>query len=86
MESKKKLKESTSYDLHGALDFLLVECAVSNRSMAKRFCVPYKNVLAEGQDPAFASSELEVVISVQWNGKLTKGPANLPEPDKGNPQ
>ncbi len=83
---KKKLKESTSYDLHSALDYMLVECAVSNRSMHKRFGVPYKNVLCEGQDPKYADSRLEVEISVKWNAKLTKAPDDLPEPDKSNPQ
>lgn len=84
--TKKKIKDSTAYDIHSILDYMLVECAVSNVSMGKRLSIPYKNVLCEGQDPKYAESHLEVEIKVIWNAKLTKAPADTPEPDKGNPQ
>ncbi len=64
------------------LDYMLVECAVSNRSMGKLFRVPYKNVLAEGQDPEFANAELYIEILVKWDAKHPPQKHELPEPDK----
>lgn len=83
---RKKIKEATCYDIHSLLDYIIVECAVGNKSMGKRISVPYKNVLAEGQDPKYADSVLEISIQCIWNAKLTKAPKDTEEPDKTKPQ
>lgn len=70
MTRPKKLLEGTVYDVHALLDYLLVECAVSNVSMAKKFSIPYKNVFVGEPDVAlteFEGAKLIVEIAVKWD-------------------
>lgn len=82
-KKKRKLRKLTSYDLHALLDYLVVECACSNRSMGKRIRIPYKNVIEP--DPQYANAELVVEIKVWWDAKNERTEAEIaaePSPSK----
>lgn len=78
----KKVKESTSYDIHSLLDFMIVDCACLNKSSAQRFTIPYKNVLQVGQDDKYLNSQLIVEIHVKWDAKIENQKVPVEAPDK----
>lgn len=53
------------YDLHGLLDYLVVECAAGGSAFYKRVRVPYKNILKP--NPEYANAELVVEIKTYWD-------------------
>lgn len=55
----------TAYDVHGLLDYMLVEAVVENRDCQRRFTIPYRAVLPN--KPEYLDAKLIVEINVYWD-------------------
>lgn len=69
-KSKPILRLDSAYDIHGFLDYMLVETVVEKRRCSKRFTLPYKAVIEP--DPRYINAELVVEIYTYWNAKGSK--------------
>lgn len=69
-KAKPLLKLEAVHDVHGLLDFMLVEACVEAKSVARDFIIPYKNILPAKEK--YKDAELVVEISVYWDANRSE--------------
>lgn len=83
MKNPKKpiLALESAHDVHGFLDFMLVETVHEGKSLSRWISIPYNKIAKE--DPDYAGAVVIVEISTYWDAELTKDEATKrPKGDK----
>lgn len=78
---KQVLNLDSAYDIHGLLDFILVETVVEKKACGRILTLPYKAVIEP--DPEYIDAVLVVEISAYWDAKGRKDERN-DEPPRAN--